>query len=198
MKAFKKALSVVAGTAILFSGSAIAALPASAGDITCRTTITNRTIDGNVNVPAGANCTLRGVIVDGNVKVNSKAYANITGKSKIKGNVQAKGQRHVLVQGFSRVDGDVQARSGNSAFVGVAYVDGNVQIESNYGKVTVGSSQIKGDVQLFSNRGLNSNYTKTVFNNRIGGNLQCKSNTPAPYGYNNKVEGNKENQCRSL
>ncbi|MGO0577032.1 hypothetical protein [Ornithinimicrobium panacihumi] len=197
MKTFKKALTVVAGAAII-SGSTLVALPASAGDITCRTTLTNRTIDGNVNVPAGANCTLKGVTVDGNVKVNSNSYVNITGKSRIKGNVQAQGQRHVLVQGYSRVDGDVQAKSGNSAYVGVAYVDGNVQIEQNFGKITVGSSQIKGDVQLFSNRGRNSAYTKTVFNNRIGGNLQCKSNTPAPYGDNNRVEGNKEDQCRRL
>ena len=34
--------------------------------------------------------------------------------------------------------------------------------------------------------------------NRIDGNLQCKENSPAPVGGNNRVGGNKEDQCRNL
>ena len=34
--------------------------------------------------------------------------------------------------------------------------------------------------------------------NVVGGNLQCKSNDPRPVGGNNRVEGNKEDQCRNL
>ena len=35
-----------------------------------------------------------------------------------------------------------------------------------------------------------------TIDNRVDGNLQCKSNSPAPKGARNKVKGNKEDQCR--
>ena len=37
-----------------------------------------------------------------------------------------------------------------------------------------------------------------VVRSRIDGNLQCKSNDPRPVGANNRVSGNKENQCRGF
>lgn len=48
-------------------------------------------------------------------------------------------------------------------------------------------------MQLFTNRG-----TSSITNNTIDGNLQCKENSPAPTGSNNRVGGNKEDQCRRL
>jgi hypothetical protein len=50
-----------------------------------------------------------------------------------------------------------------------------------------------GDVRAFSNKG-----GVRVFGNRIDGNLQCKSNDPNPVGDNNRVSGNKENQCQGF
>jgi len=38
----------------------------------------------------------------------------------------------------------------------------------------------------------------TIRYNTIDGNLQCKSNVPAPIGGFNQVSGNKEDQCRRL
>ena len=51
---------------------------------------------------------------------------------------------------------------------------------------------VGSDVQLFDNRGA------YVASNRVDGNLQCKGNVPAPTGGSNVVQGNKEDQCRSL
>src|SRR5690606_9877464 len=49
------------------------------------------------------------------------------------------------------------------------------------------------DVQAFSNTG-----GVVIADNSIDGNLQCKSNVPAPAGGNNVVQGNKEDQCADL
>ncbi|HEU4513258.1 MAG TPA: hypothetical protein VFR87_09145 [Nocardioidaceae bacterium] len=38
----------------------------------------------------------------------------------------------------------------------------------------------------------------TLRGTRVDGNLQCKSNDPAPVGDNNQVQGDKEDQCRGL
>jgi hypothetical protein len=46
---------------------------------------------------------------------------------------------------------------------------------------------------MFSNGG-----DIVIARNRIDGNLQCKSNTPAPTGGANTVGGNKEDQCAQL
>jgi len=40
--------------------------------------------------------------------------------------------------------------------------------------------------------------TCTLVGTRVDGNLQCKSNRPAPTGDFNRVQGNKEDQCRNL
>jgi hypothetical protein len=37
-----------------------------------------------------------------------------------------------------------------------------------------------------------------IADNEIDGNLQCKSNNPPPAGENNRVQGNKEDQCANL
>ena len=71
-------------------------------------------------------------------------------------------------------------------------VDGSIQLKQGGGgkilRAVVGS-----DIQLFSNDG-----RFEVRHNRVEGNLQCKSNDPAPVGGNNTVGGNKEDQCKGL
>ena len=52
---------------------------------------------------------------------------------------------------------------------------------------------MNSDIQLFSNDG-----EFVVRRNVVDGNLQCKGNEPMPVGGDNKVEGNKEDQCRNL
>lgn len=193
----KKLAGIFAGLALVTTMVSVSA-PAEASDVNCRSTIKGRVIDGNINVPRDAKCTLSGVTVKGDVKVQRGATAYVTGKSRVHGNVQAEGQRHVSVMSYSRVNGDVQAKEGNGAYVGGGvFVGGNVQMEKNRGKVTTISSTIDGDVQYFSNYS-STGAAKQISSNRINGNLQCKSNRPAPTGGKNIVKGNKEDQCRRL
>ena len=87
--------------------------------------------------------------------------------------MQGEGHTRVVLVGRSMIDGSVQLKQGGSA-----------RIEG---------ANVNGDIQLFSNRG-----SQVVRNNYVDGNLQCKSNVPAPTGGGNRVEGNKEDQCRRL
>lgn len=145
--------------------------PAHAEERICRGAIGKTTVD-NLRVPQGATCTLRGTYVKGTVKVGRGATVRVF-SARIVGNVQSEGHRWVRVE-RSRVGGSVQLKQG--------------------GGVLVRNNKVKGDVQLFSNR----KGSKTVSYNRIDGNLQCKSNRPAPTGRGNVVGGNKEDQCRRL
>ena len=52
--------------------------------------------------------------------------------------------------------------------------------------------EVDGDIQVFSNRG-----AIRVSRNRVDGNLQCKSNSPAPVGGGNQA-ASKEDQCAAL
>ncbi len=160
--------SAVAG--LVLAGAVVTAPSASASDRYCRSgTIGAITIDGNVRVPSGS-CYLKGTKVKGNVIVSSNAYANLD---------------------RARVDGNVQAYKSRGIAVRNSVIDGNIQLTWGGGLV-VRNNTVDGDIQLFSNRKGN----KYVYDNRVDGNLQCKSNVPAPKGGGNVVKGNKEDQCR--
>jgi len=156
--------------------AAIAALALGAGvahadEVVCNGRIDAVSIDGDVKVPSNVACTLAGTRVDGNVKVESGASL-ATQNARIGGNVQAENHRQVNLAGGA-VGGSVQLKQGGGA--------------------NIASVSVKGDIQLFENRG-----AQTVRNNRVDGNLQCKSNSPAPTGGGNIVQGNKEDQCARL
>ncbi|MEN3123404.1 hypothetical protein [Janibacter sp. LM] len=70
-------------------------------------------------------------------------------------------------------------------------VKGNIKVEAG-GGASIRTNDVDGDIQVFSNR----SGSKNIYDNRVAGNLQCKSNYPAPKGARNKVQGNKEGQCR--
>ena len=55
---------------------------------------------------------------------------------------------------------------------------------------TLKGTRVKGNITVGSKAVLKGH------NMRVDGNLQCKSNSPAPKGARNKVKGNKEDQCR--
>jgi hypothetical protein len=164
---------------------------ASADEVTCRGTIGARTIDGDVNVPRGASCTLRGTRVKGNVFVRDNARAELI-RASLTGNVQAGGARNVIVRAGSRINGSVQVENGGAVSVLRSRVGGSVQTKSNNGLSRVVRNRVGADVQFFSNRG-----GFAVWYNRIDGNLQCKSNGLPRRGDHNIVQGNKEDQCRN-
>jgi hypothetical protein len=163
----------------------------------CNTTLTLGavTIDDNVVVQNGTCITLNGTYVKGNVLVYSGGGLTTIG-ARIDGNIQARDAVSVMVEN-TYVDGDIQlenlGRSSPSSITG-STVKGNIQLERNSPPLSVVSNNVDGDVQAFSNR---SNPLE-IFNNAIDGNLQCKDNVPAPTGGENRVSGNKEEQCRRL
>lgn len=162
------------------TGAVLTAPAAYADDRVCRGTIGQQSIDGSVIVPKGATCTLAGTRIDGNVFVRGNATLLAKGV-KVGGNIQAENHESVVVKSRS-VDGQVSR----------SRVGGSIQLKQGGGgkllRTVVGS-----DIQLFTNDG-----RFEVRGNDVEGNLQCKSNDPAPVGGNNQVQGNKEDQCKDL
>ncbi len=71
-------------------------------------------------------------------------------------------------------------------------VQANVEVKRDTTLIARGA-RIGGNIQIVGNRGSNE-----IRSNRVGGNLQCKENSPPPTGGGNIVDGNKEDQCRRL
>ena len=173
-----KRLLLVVPVAVV--ASALAAPAAHADDRVCRGTIGAASLDVDVVVPQNATCTLNGTRIDGNVIVNRGAKLVASGV-RVGGNIQSENHREVVVRPRS-ADGTV-VRS---------QVGGSIQLEQGGGGKVL-RTVVDGDIQLFSNRG-----QFEVRGNRVDGNLQCKQNDPRPVGGNNVVQGNKEDQCRTL
>ena len=181
-------------------GALLVSTPAHADDRRCRGSIGAVSVDGNVIVPQGATCTLRGTQVDGNVLVKARAKLVARGV-RVGGNIQAVNHRNVVVVPRrvngrtvrSRVGGDIQLFSGRYGHVRKAVIGGNLQVKQNSQRQVARGNVVDGDLQAFSNKG-----GFRIYNNRIDGNLQCKSNNPRPYGGKNRVQGNKEDQCSRL
>ena len=164
---------------------------AVAEETVCRGTIGSKTLD-NVKVPQGETCTLKGTKVKGTVKVNKGARLEAIDVNVI-GNVQGENGRNVIVRKESRVGGSVQVVHGKKATVANSRVKGDILYDDQSGKVIVSGTGVGGNVQAFHNTG-----GVQILGNVIDGNLQCKENKPAPTGGNNKVQGNKEDQCKKL
>jgi hypothetical protein len=178
----------------------LVASPAEADDRRCTGVIRAVHVDGNVIVPAGARCQLRGTRVDDNVFVRKGSVLEAFGV-RVGGNIQATQHRRVLVTTRtvndvvvrSRVGGDIQLFDGVRGEVRRTVIGGNLQVKQNRGFQAALRNVIDADLQAFTNTG-----GFRIYANRIDGNLQCKSNDPPPYGGKNLVEGNKEDQCHRL
>jgi cytoskeletal protein CcmA (bactofilin family) len=163
--------------AILLMAATISYAPlAFADDRVCTGTISSGTLD-NVIVSSG-NCVLTGsVVVNGNVK-QTGGNLKIDGRP-IGGNVQAEGGGFTKVVNDATIEGDVQIKKTTGlAQVRGSDIDGDVQVEEKRrGSIEIVSNDVREDVQVWKNTGLTSILIK---NNDIGGNLQCKENTPNP------------------
>lgn len=167
----KRFTTTLLGTALALGGTIAVAPAASADERTCRGSIGAVTLD-NVRVAAGTACTLTGTILKGTLKVERGATLTAN-RVRVNGNVQSEGHRLVRVLD-SRVGGSIQLKQG-----------GALDLRRNI---------VTADIQVFTN----TTGTKTIYTNRVNGNLQCKENVPAPVGSGNIVQGNKEDQCRRL
>lgn len=167
-----------------------------AEEIDCPPNIINRTVD---NVFVNGTCTIRNSIVEGNIVVSTGGNLLVQGTT-IRGSVQAEGATRVRLQPDpnsgrdTEVNGDVQLKNTLAGFTSAivdAQVGGTVLLDSNNGPINVFGNSVNADVQVFQNTAL-----VRIRDNTIDGNLQCKSNTPAPRnGGGNVVQGNAEDQC---
>lgn len=167
------------------------AMPASAGDVNCAPNLGPVTVDGNVTVTSA--CQLDGTTVKGNILLYAGGSL-VARDLRVEGNVQA--DRAVSLDiSRSQVVGSIQLEgmTGELARVVDNEVIGNVQVKENRARVEVMANEVGADVQAFGNRG-----GVRVQDNAVDGNLQCKENDPAPLGGNNRVSGNKEDQCANL
>jgi hypothetical protein len=165
--------------------------PGLAEEKKCRGTIRSRTLD-NVQVPAGANCTLRGTRIKGTIKVGRNARLEAI-NVRVVGNVQAENARNVIVRAGSRVGGSIQIVQGRKARVKRTRIGGDILFDDQRGRLRARRNVIGGNLQAFQNSG-----GIVIRGNRIDGNLQCKENRPPPRGGNNRVQGSKEDQCSRL
>ena len=179
--------------ALALAALTLALLPqvALAEERVCRGTRKARTLD-NVKVPRGASCTLKGTKVKGTIKINKNARLEAIDVNVI-GNVQGEGARNVIVRKTSRVGGSVQVVQGKRAKVANSKVNGDILYDDQSARLTALRNTVGGNVQAFQNTG-----GTRIAGNVIDGNLQCKENHPAPTGGNNRVQGSKEDQCKSL
>lgn len=186
MKVFRTALIGMAALLAVLAPQA-----AYGEERSCRGTLGAITVD-NLRVPNGASCTLDRTYVKGTVKVEGNATLVAT-SIRVVGNVQAENAARVIVRGGSRVGGSVQIVQGGSARVVGSNVNGDILYDDNRRALAALRNAVGGNVQAFQNTG-----GVEIRGNVIDGNLQCKENSPAPVGGNNRVGGNKEDQCRNL
>jgi hypothetical protein len=180
---------------VFLSLAAAFALPSSqaeAGDVMCPPSRGAVTIGANVVVVGS--CTLDGTRVRGNVTVEDRGNL-LARRADIDGNVQTDGARRVRLL-RTDVDGSVQLEGLTSSLPSVvdrSDIEGSIQVKQNRSPLALLNNFVDEDVQAFTNRG-----GVRIELNVIGGNLQCKENSPRPTGFGNRVGGNKEDQCRGL
>jgi hypothetical protein len=179
------AVVAVAGAMLLPAGHALAE------ERVCRGTIGAVTVD-NLRVPQDATCTLNGTYVKGTVKVERGATLKAFGV-RVVGNVQAENARNVVVREGSRIGGSVQIVQGGAARILGNRINGDILFDDQDRALKANRNVVGGSLQAFQNTG-----GVEIRKNRIDGNLQCKENHPAPVGGSNIVQGNKEDQCKSL
>jgi hypothetical protein len=178
---FKRRHSVRTSTltlALVTVAALFAASPALAGSTTCTGTISSQTIAGNLVVPAGADCFLVNVVVDGNISVGAGAtlafgivapYPRIT--NYIYGNVEGS---HAAVVGlaFAFVYGNVTVQDSGEVALDRVLVFGNASFDGN-------TSLFFHDVGVEKNLSCTNNGTVRLFSFGAGGHAsgQCAQAT---------------------
>lgn len=138
--------------------------------INCDGPIKNQSIRDDIKVQK--NCQLEGLIVHGNVILQSGASIELRGNH-IKGNIESNKNFSKIIANNNNISGDVNFSAGQ-----------NIQFRNN---------QIDGDLKLNKNSGQIS-----IRDNEIAGNLICNENSFTMNGNNNQVKGNKSEQCRTF
>lgn len=130
--------------------------------------------------------------VDGNIKVETNATLLACGVNVI-GKVQAENAVQVEVLSGSTVNGSIQIKQGGGARIDSTRITGDLQFDDNRKNLIANRNTISGNLKAFQNTG-----GLSITTNTIDSNLQCKEHRPAPTGWENIVNGNKEDQCANL
>jgi len=162
------------------SGLVLAMATYNALAFTCTTTITGQTINGGVEVPAGAECTLTNVTVNGVVTVGVNA---------------------ALLVCSSTLNGGVQGANSNDIHLGEVnnfncpgnIINGAVTIQGTLG-AELDDNTIRGTVTLTNNGQAAVNPSVEVERNFITGSLRCSGNNNIT-GFLNTIIGQKTGQC---
>lgn len=187
-------------------GIALSAVPAARADTNCSTALTSVTINGNLVVPAGAECSLNGTTVTGNVTVGEGAQLLVLAGT-MYGNIQAHQCNSVFLTssfGAISVGGNLQIQNctgtgdnGYSVFVLPVEIDGNfqcqnntasclaeggtvlnnVQVNDNTGSAFIQSAVIHGNLQVSGNDGGSTNPGAVVTGDTVMGNAQVNGNS---------------------
>ncbi|MDP9198386.1 MAG: hypothetical protein M3O07_04125 [Pseudomonadota bacterium] len=114
--------------------------------------------------------------------------------TRVEGGIQAEDSDFIDVA-ETQVNGNIQLDNlvGDRSLIESSTIGGSIQLKGNRSRLDVLGNTVKADVQAFDNSG-----GVLIADNVIDGNLQCKSNSPLPAGGNNRVQGNKEDQCATL
>jgi tannase/feruloyl esterase len=159
-------------------------------------------INGNVTVPAGKSCTLSFVNIKGDVRVERDATLTIsahTEPSSIGGDIEARNCNSVLLQGNVTVRGNVNISScsgtGLNGFQGPdVVIHGNFECDSNAGPCLAWLGTVGENLLIQSNKSPSASDISLV---RVGGDLHCLGNSPAPTHSHGPswVDGNSQGQC---
>lgn len=132
-------------------------------------------------VPEGADCTLAGAHVLGNVKVEQGASLHTVSLGPnvtiIEGNVLSSDSRFVFLQFETQVFGNFLARGGDlgtvSGFDINVRIDGNATVEDNAGYTFVDAANVGKNLHIYRNTG----FLEIEFNT-VEGSVHIKDNVP--------------------
>jgi hypothetical protein len=164
---------------------------AGAQNVICLGELGDTTVNGDLNVVG--RCTLNGTEVRGKVKLF------------VGGSWTARD---------AQIDGDLEGDRANFVAIDRSRIGGKVKLEELVGDLsTIEETEVDRDVELTANRtrlellnndfGANVNATRNtggvlISGNSIDDDLRCSSNSPAPTGTANTVDGKAEGQCANL
>lgn len=213
----------VATVAVVIVG--LWATAAHAGSNTvCTGSLGEVTVEGDLDVPTGADCSLAGTTVAGNVTVEGGLVARTV---YIREDLRADHAKYLGLYGHSTVGGNVIADYTSSSppasppvgalkanFLCYIWIGGDVQIQgsSSASPWLIGDPsgcsqavQIAGNLEFRNNAGSISvpghpKASGLISQNYIGGNLDCHNDTPPASGIplSNTVNGEKLGECAGL
>src|SRR5262249_247617 len=148
-------------------------------------------VDGDVDVVG--RCTLNGTEIRGDVTMFSGGSLTARG-ARIRGDLEGSRADFVDLEN-SRVDGRVRldALVGGASGIGLAQVNGNVELTANRSAFEILNNDLGGNLQASLNTG-----GLSISGNAIERDLRCFLNLPAPTGIGNTVDGDAEGQCEDL